>query len=165
MKWPRCWMLWTLAMPLQPLRSAITSILAAETLQCSAYCLGTGIRISELVGLNVGHIDFSTDSFLITRKGGAQVVLYFGEEVERALTAYLEDRKRLLPPDSDEEALFISLQKRRMSQRAIQQLVKKYAAIVTPLKKISPHKFRSTFGTMLNHETGDMLPGGRCPGQ
>ena len=70
--------------------------------------LGTGIRISELVGLNVGHIDFSTDSFLITRKGGAQVVLYFGEEVERALTAYLEDRKRLLPPDSDEEALFIS---------------------------------------------------------
>ncbi|PWL41639.1 MAG: integrase [Bacillota bacterium] len=118
--------------------------------------LGTGIRISELVGLNVGHIDFSTDSFLITRKGGAQVVLYFGEEVERALTAYLEDRKRLLPPDSDEEALFISLQKRRMSQRAIQQLVKKYAAIVTPLKKISPHKFRSTFGTMLNHETGDI---------
>ncbi|MBE5781514.1 MAG: integrase [Clostridiales bacterium] len=118
--------------------------------------LGTGIRISELVGLNVEHIDFNTDSFLITRKGGAQVVLYFGEEVEKALADYLEDRKKMLPPDSDEAALFLSLQKRRMSQRAIQQLVKKYAAIVTPLKKISPHKFRSTFGTMLNHETGDI---------
>ena len=40
--------------------------------------LGTGIRISELVGLNVGHIDFTTNSFLVTRKGGAQVILYFG---------------------------------------------------------------------------------------
>ncbi len=118
--------------------------------------LGTGIRISELVGLNVSHLDFSNNSFLVTRKGGAQVVLYFGDEVEQALLNYLDERKNILPPNSEEQALFISLQRKRMSQRAIQQLVKKYAAIVTPLKKITPHKFRSTFGTALNYETGDI---------
>ncbi|MDL2225432.1 tyrosine-type recombinase/integrase [Eubacteriales bacterium OttesenSCG-928-M02] len=118
--------------------------------------LGTGIRISELVGLDANHVDFSANSFLVTRKGGAQVVLYFGQEVEQALLDYLEDRKHLLPEGIEENALFLSLQKKRMSQRAIQLLVKKYANIITPLKKISPHKFRSTFGTMLNYETGDI---------
>lgn len=118
--------------------------------------LGTGIRISELVGLDIQHLDFSADSFLVTRKGGAQVVLYFGEEVEKALLDYLEERKAITPAPGHENALFLSLQKKRMSQRAIQMLVKKYAAIITPLKKITPHKFRSTFGTMLNYETGDI---------
>ncbi|MFR5870114.1 MAG: tyrosine-type recombinase/integrase, partial [Acutalibacteraceae bacterium] len=118
--------------------------------------LGTGIRISELVGLDIEDFDFSTDSFLITRKGGAKVILYFGEEIEKAILDYLEVRRTIVPAEGSEHALFLSMQKKRMSQRAIQLLVKKYANIVTPLKKISPHKFRSTYGTMLNYETGDI---------
>lgn len=118
--------------------------------------LGTGIRISELVGLDVNSIDFRVNSFIVTRKGGAQVQLYFGEEVEHALANYMEEREKIIPQPGSEQALFLSLQKKRMSQRAIQQLVKKYAQVITPLKKISPHKFRSTFGTMLNYETGDI---------
>ena len=118
--------------------------------------LGTGIRISELVGLDIENIDFSANSFLVTRKGGSRVILYFGEEVEAALTAYLDHRKTITALPGHQNALFLSLQKKRMSQRAIQMLVKKYARIVVPLKKISPHKFRSTFGTLLNEETGDI---------
>ena len=118
--------------------------------------LGTGIRISELVGLDIEHFDFSADSFLVTRKGGASVILYFGEEVERAIKDYMAVRETIIPAKGSEHALFLSIQKKRMSQRAIQMLVKKYANIVTPLKKISPHKFRSTYGTMLNYETGDI---------
>lgn len=118
--------------------------------------LGTGIRISELVGLDIEDFDFSTDSFLITRKGGAKVILYFGEEIEKAILDYLEVRRTIVPAEGSEHALFLSMQKKRISQRAIQLLVKKYANIVTPLKKISPHKFRSTYGTMLNYETGDI---------
>ena len=118
--------------------------------------LGTGIRISELVGLDVNSIDFRVNSFIVTRKGGAQVQLYFGEEVEHALQNYMEEREKIIPQSGSENALFLSLQKKRMSQRAIQLLVKKYAQVITPLKKISPHKFRSTFGTMLNYETGDI---------
>ncbi len=118
--------------------------------------LGTGIRISELVGLDVQHFDFSANSFLVTRKGGARVILYFGSEVENAVKDYMRDRSRIIALTGHENALFLSLQKRRITQRAIQNLVKKYSAIVTPLKRISPHKFRSTFGTMLNRETGDI---------
>ena len=52
--------------------------------------------------------------------------------------------------------MFLSLQKKRLSTRAIQNLVKKYSSIATPLKKISPHKLRSTYGTNLYRETQDI---------
>ena len=55
-----------------------------------------------------------------------------------------------------EDALFLSLQKKRMDVRSVQNLVKKYARVITPLKNISPHKLRSTFGTNLYNETGDI---------
>ena len=118
--------------------------------------LGTGIRISELVGLNNESIDFSNNSFIVTRKGGNQAILYFSEEVGDALAAYLaqkEEDPRVAP---DEHALFLSLQYRRITVRAVENLVKKYAKIVSPLKKITPHKLRSTYGTSLYRETGDI---------
>lgn len=119
--------------------------------------LGTGIRVSECVGINLEDIDFSQNAFLVTRKGGNQVMLYFPQEVADALLAYIEGRKEIIPLKGHEEALFLSLQKRRITQRAVQNLVKKYAMLAAPLKKrISPHKLRSTFGTNLYHETGDI---------
>ena len=118
--------------------------------------LGTGIRISELVGLNNESIDFSNNSFVVTRKGGNKAILYFSEEVGDALAAYLAQKENdgRVPPD--EHALFLSLQYKRISVRAVENLVKKYAKIVTPLKKITPHKLRSTYGTALYRETGDI---------
>ena len=80
--------------------------------------LGTGIRVSECVGLDLQDIDFKNNGITVTRKGGNQMVVYFGEEVENA--------------------------------------VKKYAREVTPNKKITPHKLRSTYGTALYKETGDI---------
>ena len=117
--------------------------------------LGTGIRVSECVGLNVEDIDFDNNAFKITRKGGNQVILYFGEEVREALLKWLEVRNQKKLPES-EKALFISLQNRRITVRAVENLVKKYSRAVTPLKKISPHKLRSTYGTNLYRETGDI---------
>lgn len=119
--------------------------------------LGTGIRVSECVGLNVGDLSFEEDSMLVTRKGGKEMILYFSDEVADALRAYLKEREQIQPLEGHEEALFLSLQKRRITQRAIENLVKKYAAIAAPLKrKISPHKLRSTYGTTLYNETGDI---------
>ena len=117
--------------------------------------LGTGIRVSECVGLNVEDIDFDNNAFKITRKGGNQVILYFGEEVKESLLKWLEVRNQKKLPES-EKALFISLQNRRITVRAVENLVKKYSRAVTPLKKISPHKLRSTYGTNLYRETGDI---------
>ena len=117
--------------------------------------LGTGIRISELVGLNVESFDFSQNAFTVTRKGGNQSTLYFSNEVARALKTWLEKRATL-GLDKDEKAMFISLQNKRISIRAVENLVKKFAKEASPLKKISPHKLRSTFGTNLYRETKDI---------
>ncbi len=116
--------------------------------------LGTGIRISECVGLNVEDIDFRNNAFKVTRKGGSQVVLYFSSEVRQALIDYLKERDSKF--NSDSNALFLSLQNKRITPRAVQNLVKKYAQLITPLKKISPHKLRSTYGTNLYRETQDI---------
>ncbi len=119
--------------------------------------LGTGIRVSELVGLDLDDLDFSLNSFIVTRKGGNQAILYFPEEVASVLQAYLAHRREMTPLPGHENALFLSMQNKRISVRAVQVMVKKYALQVAPLKKrLSPHKLRSTFGTNLYHETGDI---------
>lgn len=120
--------------------------------------LGTGIRVSECVGINISDLDFASNAVLVTRKGGNQVILYYPQEVSNALQAYLAERKQVQPAEKDDQdALFLSLQRRRISQRAVQIMVKKYCTIAVPLKKrMSPHKLRSTYATQLYHETEDI---------
>lgn len=118
--------------------------------------LGTGIRVSECVGLDINDVDFKNNGILIRRKGGYEAVIYFGEEVEWALQDYLEKRHHIIPVSGHENALFLSMQNKRLSVRAVENLVKKYASTVTTLKKITPHKLRSTYGTTLYRETGDI---------
>ena len=117
--------------------------------------LTTGIRVSECVGLNVDDINFNLNSFRVTRKGGNQVILYFGEETADILKEYLHYRESLNIP-KEERALFISSQGKRLGVRAIEYLVKKYSKVATPLKNITPHKLRSTYGTNLYNQTKDI---------
>lgn len=117
--------------------------------------LTTGIRVSECVGLNVDDINFNLNSFRVTRKGGNQVILYFGEDTAETLKNYLNYRDTLQIP-KEERALFISSQGKRMMVRSMEYLVKKYAKVATPLKHITPHKLRSTYGTNLYKETKDI---------
>ncbi len=118
--------------------------------------LGTGIRVSECVGLDIQDLDFDTNGMKIHRKGGTEVIIYFGEEVREALLDYLDQRELVTPREGSENALFLSMQKNRISVRAVENLVKKYAQTVTTLKNITPHKLRSTYGTQLYQETGDI---------
>ncbi|MDO4803188.1 MAG: tyrosine-type recombinase/integrase [Lachnospiraceae bacterium] len=118
--------------------------------------LGTGIRVSECVGLDVEDVDFRNNGIKIVRKGGNEAIVYFGSEVRDALLEYLEIRKGITPCLGHEHALFYSIQKRRMTVRSVEDLVKKYASAVTTTKKITPHKLRSTYGTELYRETGDI---------
>ncbi|MFQ6752698.1 MAG: tyrosine-type recombinase/integrase [Clostridia bacterium] len=117
--------------------------------------LTTGIRVSECVGLNVDDINFNLNSFRVTRKGGNQVILYFGDETAEVLQSYLQYRDTLNIPQ-EERALFLSSQNKRMSVRSMEYMVKKYAKVATPLKNITPHKLRSTYGTNLYRETKDI---------
>ena len=106
--------------------------------------LGTGIRISELVGLNNEDLNFKDNSFIVTRKGGNKSILYFDEDVAAALQRYLDYK------ENNYEDL------KEPTVRAVENLVQKYAKIISPLKKISPHKLRSTYGTQLYRATGDI---------
>jgi integrase/recombinase XerC len=118
--------------------------------------LGTGIRISECVGLNILDMDFEHKSFRVTRKGGKEAILYFPDDVKQALEDYMILRKAAIPRSGHENALFLSMQMRRITARAVENLVGKYAKAAVPLKKITPHKLRSTFGTALYRATGDI---------
>lgn len=116
--------------------------------------VGTGIRISELVGMNTYDVDFKNNSFIVTRKGGNRTILYMPEEVHNTLKRYMEEYRKDIK--TEEDALFLSLQNKRMTVSSMQKMLKKYTKIVTPLKNISPHKLRSTYGTNLYKETGDI---------
>ena len=118
--------------------------------------LGTGVRVSELVGLNIADVDFKNNGIRIIRKGGNEMIVYFGEEVEKALKDYLElQRNGITPLSGHEDALFLSGQRKRISVDAVEKMVKKYASAISA-KTITPHKLRSTYGTALYRETGDI---------
>lgn len=118
--------------------------------------LGTGIRVSECVGIDLKDVDFSSDRVNIVRKGGYESFVYFGDEVREALLAYLDERNKMIPKEGHENAFFLSNRMQRISVRNVEILVKKYAQVVTTAKKITPHKLRSTYGTELYKETGDI---------
>jgi len=126
------------------------------------FFLGTGIRVSELVGLNIGDIDFANKSFKVTRKGGNQVILYMPDELVEQLELYLgfnntdNSKKFTISQSVLNQPLFKSIQNKRLGVRSVQNLVSKYAKLAVPLKNISPHKLRSTFGTNLYRSTKDI---------
>lgn len=118
--------------------------------------LGTGIRVSECVGLNIEDVDLNEFRFKVRRKGGNESVIYFGDEVCDALSNYMMLREYLPTCEGHEKALFLSLQNKRMSVRAMENMVTKYTDKLNTLKHITPHKLRSTFGTNLYRETNDI---------
>ncbi len=118
--------------------------------------LSTGIRISECVGLDIGDIDFNNMCIKVIRKGGKEAIVYFSDEAGEALGIYMDERKKIEAVTGHSNALFLSSHKKRISVRAVENLVKKYAQSSVPLKKITPHKLRSTYGTALYQETDDI---------
>ncbi|WP_407309391.1 tyrosine-type recombinase/integrase [Desulfosporosinus sp. SB140] len=121
--------------------------------------IGTGLRLSELCHLNLSTTNFNKGCFEVTRKGNKETVIYFNREISEALTDYiLHERPRYASGDSD--ALFLSIQGKRISKRAVQNLILKYMTILKGLGHntdgFSAHKMRSTFATLLLRETDNL---------
>lgn len=118
--------------------------------------LGTGIRISECVGLSLKDINWTNRAMRVVRKGGDEQTIYFNKDIEEALLEYIKNERK--SPEDDVDALFVSRNKTRMSVSAVERMVKKYAKEAVPQKKITPHKLRATFATELNKANeGDLL--------
>ena len=113
-----------------------------------------GLRLSELQQLDVGSFNFSREEFKIYRKRGKEAVMPLSDTVLRALRAYLDNERPVprLSAGPDADALFLSLQGGRMTERQIRQLVKKYTSIALGTGReegYSPHKLRATTATSL----------------
>ncbi|MBQ9930768.1 MAG: tyrosine-type recombinase/integrase [Firmicutes bacterium] len=113
-----------------------------------------GLRLSELQQLNISSFNFNRGEFKIYRKRGKESMMPLNKSVEKALDAYLSleraSEDRLEPEHKD--ALFLSLQGKRMTERQIRELVKKYTAIALETSRsggYSPHKLRATAATSL----------------
>lgn len=119
--------------------------------------LGTGIRVSELVGIDLNDINFQDMSIKIFRKGAFFDTVFFGQEVNDALLIYLDERKKIKPIEGSENALFLSLRRKRIDVRSVEKLVKKYNSFAGNAKNITPHKLRSTFGTLTYQQTKDIM--------
>ena len=118
--------------------------------------LSTGIRVSELVGLDIKDVDLLHSGIRIIRKGGKEDIICYNDKVREMLKDYIEYRKKIISKEGHENALFLSSQKRRITVRSVENLVKKYAGRASLLKKITPHKLRATYGTALYEETNDL---------
>lgn len=117
--------------------------------------LGTGIRISECVGLDTDDIDFNENVLWVIRKGGKADKVYFNDDVAQALMDYM-DLERPDYADEDNHALFLSLRRQRMTARSIQYMLKKFGTASLGRPNLSPHKLRKTFGTLLYDQSGDI---------
>lgn len=112
----------------------------------------TGVRVSELVGLDMKDVNFVTHELKVTGKRNKQRIIPFGEELETTLAAYLQKR------DSEVgacNALFVTEKGERVTASQVRTMVKANLAKVSTLKKKSPHVLRHTFATaMLNNKAG-----------
>lgn len=112
-----------------------------------------GLRLSELQQLNVSSFNFSRGEFTIYRKRGKESVMPLNNSVTEVIRDYIENERPSEGLDEEnEDALFLSLQKKRMTERSIRQLVKKYTSIgmnVSRHSGYSPHKLRATTATSL----------------
>ncbi len=117
--------------------------------------LGTGIRVSELAGADISHLDLRTNSLSVVRKGEHGDKVYFNDNVAAIIKEYIETERAAVKANTDEDPLFYSLQGKRISVAALEDLVKKYTKNVST-ENITPHKLRATYGTSLYMATGDL---------
>ena len=113
----------------------------------------TGIRLSELTGLDNASVDLAAQQLKVRGKGNKERLIPFGSELQKALRLYTERRDAETPRDS--QAFFVGDDGQRMTSQQVRQIVQHHLSRVTTMKKRSPHVLRHTFATaMLNNEAG-----------
>ncbi len=115
----------------------------------------TGVRLMELVNLDLGDIDFDSGSIRVMGKGSKERIIPINEMVSNALSEWLEVRK---PEVADDKAVFLNRFGRRISSRGVRMMVDKYVGEAGISKDhVSPHKLRHTFATLLHRKGVDIL--------
>lgn len=113
----------------------------------------TGIRVSELVALNIGHIDFISSMIKVYGKGKKERLIPIGDKALKAIRNYL-DRQPQTKKDS--RALFLDKNNKRLTDEGVRKLIDKYIRIISLKEKISPHTLRHSFATHLLDRGADL---------
>lgn len=140
-------------------------ITSARDLAIYTLALHTGIRVSELVSLDVRDINFDEHCFKVIRKRGNEDIVYFDNTTERVLLDWLDERrdmKETLGIADDEDALFVSTKGikkgTRLSVRSVEIMVKKYAQIAVPeVTNFHAHSLRSSCATNIYDKSLDLV--------
>ena len=114
----------------------------------------SGLRVSELVGINLGDINLPGSVVKVLGKGGKERIVPLGSKSAEAVKLYIEKREELKPKDSN--ALFLNARGGRLTVRAVAKIVKKYSIIAGIPKNVSPHVLRHTFATHLLGSGADL---------
>ena len=110
----------------------------------------TGVRVSELMGLTLSSLDLEKGELKVTGKRNKQRIVPFGEELQKELKGYLEQRSQSVPVVGNH--LFVRIDGRQVQYHEVRLVVRNALSMVTTLKKKSPHVLRHTFATaMLNN--------------
>ncbi len=115
-----------------------------------------GLRAEEIVSLDLGAIDFETETVRATGKGSKTRVVPIGEPAQRALRRYLDTARHALGPPADEPALFISRRGRRLSSSDVRRRLEKWVRETAVAGRVSPHTLRHSFATHLLEGGADL---------
>ena len=117
----------------------------------------SGLRVSELVGLDMRGVNFGEGMVLVRGKGNRERLVPFGSKARQALTDYLPAREKILrEAKKSTHALFVNLHGARLTTRSVDRLLKAYVRAMGPNVKVSPHSLRHAFASHLLTEGADL---------
>ncbi len=116
----------------------------------------TGIRVSELVGINLEDMSFEERLIRIRGKGKKERIVPFGKKARDSLSLYIRARHQLNRGEIDENALFLNYRGERLTARSVERIVDRYIRIAALRRKISPHSLRHSFASHLLSRGADL---------
>jgi integrase/recombinase XerC len=116
----------------------------------------TGMRVSELAGLNLDDLNFSERLIRVRGKGKKERLIPFGKKAEDSLTFYIRSRPQINKGNIEAKALFLNYRGERLSSRSVERIVDKYINVTALRRKISPHSLRHSFASHLLSRGADL---------